>query len=421
VNDELDAGAEFRGYRVDSVLGRGRVSTVYRAVEIASGRAVALKIYHPAFSLVPMLREAFLEALRRFAEFEHRNVLPVYDAGEDEGALYVVEQIVDGRNLGELLQRERRLRVERALAILEQVAAGLDDAHERGVVHGDLKPANVLIDASEERALISDFFEDVATGPSSDAFIGTVAFAAPERLVADQVDPSADIFSFGCIAFLCLTGKEPFPDFGPRTGEVPRATALRPDLPIEVDDVFSRALAADPAQRHASCRALVEELRAVLTAEGLQAGPMIRTKGELQTQARRIFISYSSREQPAAAAVCAKLEASGFECWIAPRDIVAGAPWAASIIGGIDQSFALVVLLSAHALASQQVLREVSYAADRGLRIIPLRLEDVHPSGAMTYYLGPQQWLDACAGDLPELLDPLVAAVRAAATSRRSA
>jgi hypothetical protein len=236
-----------------------------------------------------------------------------------------------------------------------------------------------------------------------------------------------DVWSFGAIAFECLTGEKPYGhDSGYSgmavlrsilLGDPPSASRARPDLPEEVDEVFAKALASEPADRYGACGDLVRDLRRVLPTDAEFGRRRLRTRGELIEQAGRVFVSYSSHEAHAADAACSALESAGFTCWIAPRDIPPGAAWAGSIIEGLDQSFLLVLVLSASSLRSQQVLREVSYAADRAVPIIPLRIEDVAPSGAMTYYLGPHQWLDAIGGPHPAELESLVAAARLAAES----
>src|SRR3954454_10081088 len=176
----LRSGSRFAGYRIESFVGRGGMGVVYRATDLSLDRPVALKLIAPELADDPRFRERFLVAPRLAASLDHASVVPIYEAGEHEGQLYLAMRYVPGSDLGTLLQRDGPLTPERALAILGQIAGALDAAHRRGLVHRDVKPANVLLD-EEEHAYLTDFGVTKQLGDESDeAGQGTLDYLAPE-------------------------------------------------------------------------------------------------------------------------------------------------------------------------------------------------------------------------------------------------
>ncbi len=209
------------------------------------------------------------------AALDHPNVIPIYDAGDADGIVYIAMRCVTGADLAEVLERDEVLPPARALAILEQVGGALDAAHAHDLVHRDVKPANVLIEGDGERVYLTDF--GIAKQARSKGltrtgfFVGTLDYAAPEQIQGLPVGPPADVYAFGCLAFECLTGRKPFDretDVAVMHAHLldppPSVVALRPELPAEVDDVFAIALAKGEDDRAASCREVVEMLRAAL-------------------------------------------------------------------------------------------------------------------------------------------------------------
>jgi protein kinase-like protein len=257
---ELEPGAEFAGCRIEAVAGRGGMGVVYRATELSLGRPVALKLLAPERARDEEFRERFQRESRMAAAIDHPNVIPVYAAGEHDGSLYLVMRYVGGTDLHALLRESGALSPARAADIVAQVAAALDAAHRAGLVHRDVKPANVLL--AGDHAYLSDFGLTRLAGSDSGLteaghWIGTVEYCSPEQLRGRRTDARADVYSLGCVLFAALTGGPPFAH-----GTVP-ATMLahlndeppRPSdrgAPAEFDRVMARALAKAPEHRYPS-------------------------------------------------------------------------------------------------------------------------------------------------------------------------
>jgi serine/threonine protein kinase len=276
------AGTEVAGYRIVEQAGSGGMGVVYRAEETGlGGRPVALKLLPPALAGDPDFRARFLREMRVAAAIDHPNIVPIYRAGEDRGLLYLAMRYVHASDLRRVLEAEGRLEPGRALAILDQVARALDVAHTRGLVHRDVKPANILLappifDSDPEHVYLVDF--GLARSDSDDrsiggegSFLGTPRYAAPEQAAGRPVDGRSDGYALGCVLYECLTGHPPFPG---GSGEAvllahleatpPRVTALRPDLPPAIDQVIARAMAKAPDDRFPTCRALITAAREAL-------------------------------------------------------------------------------------------------------------------------------------------------------------
>jgi DNA-binding beta-propeller fold protein YncE len=279
-------GTRLAGYRIQALLGRGGMGVVYLAEQIGPHRQVALKLLLDQATSSEAFRERFLRESELAAAIDHPNVLPVYDAGETDGVLWIAMRHVDGTDLQARLDRNGPLAPEQALAICGQVAGALDAAHSRGLVHRDVKPGNVLLameDGAVTHAYLADFGLTKRIGgvrglTGSGQVLGTIDYIAPEQIEGRQVDGRADQYSLGCVLFECLTGTVPFRrdselavlwahvhDPPPPVGE------HRPDLPATLDDVIGRALAKAPGDRHTSCAALIANAQAAL-AEPVPAG-----------------------------------------------------------------------------------------------------------------------------------------------------
>jgi hypothetical protein len=282
---DLLPGAEIAGCRIEAVAGRGGMGIVYRAIQLSLGRPVALKLIAPERAGDAGFRERFERESRLAAAIDHPNVIPVYGAGEEAGHLYLVMRYVAGTDLQALLARERRLEAGRLAAILGQVAAALDAAHAAGLVHRDVKPANVLLGG--EHAYLADFgLSRVASTTermtTTGHWIGTVDFMAPELFQGDVVDARADVYALGCVLYTALTGETPFPrGTVPATmlahigDPPPRPSATAPGVPAGFDRVVARALAKDPAARYPSAGDLARASRAA--ADGLPVTASERT------------------------------------------------------------------------------------------------------------------------------------------------
>ena len=256
-------------YEVRARIGRGGMGEVYLARDTRLGRPVALKVLPERFALDERFRERLLRESRLAASLDHPNVVPVYDAGEADGRLFIAMRYVDGIDLKVLLRDAAPLAPERVMVIAGQLAEALDAAHQRGLVHRDVKPGNVLLDQQGDRdhAYLADFGltqTPAAAGPADGQLMGTVDYVAPEQIRGDVVDGRADQYALGCLLFECLTGSLPFRDrsevaaiFAHLEEPAPVASERQEALPPAVDAVLARAMAKEPGQRFDSCRELV--------------------------------------------------------------------------------------------------------------------------------------------------------------------
>lgn len=277
---DLAVGSEIAGYRIEGVLGRGGMGVVYRATQQRLDRAVALKLIAPAFAQDPAFRERFERESRIAASIEHPNVIPVHEAGEHDGLLFISMRFVDGTDLRALLGEGGRLEPARTAALVAQVAAALDAAHAHGLVHRDVKPANVLV-AAGDHAYLTDFglskhAASAAGLTGTGQFVGTLDYIAPEQLAGDRVDARADVYALGCVLFESLTGQVPFPrDSDPAklwahmNEPPPRPSEVAPGVPEQFEAVVARALQKAPDDRYASAGDLGRA--AIAAAEGREA------------------------------------------------------------------------------------------------------------------------------------------------------
>jgi serine/threonine-protein kinase len=256
----LAPGDVFGRFRIEAVAGRGGMGVVYRAVEIDLGRPVALKLIASDRAADPAFRERFQRESRLAALIDHPNVVPVHGAGEEDGQLYLVMRYVPGTDLHALLKRDGPLEPERAADVVAQIGSALDAAHAAGLVHRDVKPANVLI--SGGHAYLGDFgltrllsSEEQLT--ETGQWLGTTDFSAPEQLKGERVDARADVYSLGCVLHAALLGRPPYQrDTVPATllahlqDPIPRPS--RDGAPAGFDRVMARALAKAPEERYPS-------------------------------------------------------------------------------------------------------------------------------------------------------------------------
>jgi serine/threonine protein kinase len=271
-------GSLLAGYRLENQIGEGGMAAVFRARDERLGRLVALKILVPALASDMQFRTRFIAESRAAAVVDDPCIIPVYEAGEPDGVLFIAMRLVPGGDLHGVLEREGRLSPERAVGFISPVASALDAAHRTGLVHRDVKPANILVDAREDRpdhVYLSDFGVSKIvssaglTGPGF--FVGTPHYAAPEQVQGLAVDGRADQYALACVTFQLLAGKLPFRSDEARSilqehvsTPPPPLTASRPDLPGAVDQVLARAMAKAPAERYASCLDFADALREAL-------------------------------------------------------------------------------------------------------------------------------------------------------------
>ena len=257
-----DVGSSIGPYRIEALLGRGGMGVVYRATDPRLGRQVALKLLSPELSGDARFRARFERESHLAASIDHAGIVPIYEAGEIDGLLYIAMRYVDGSDLAQLLRREGPLEPARAIELVGQLAEALDAAHARGLIHRDVKPSNALVarEGAREHVYLADFGLTKTSGPdpvtASGQLMGTVAYLAPEVIRGEQPGSSADIYALGCVLFECLTGEVPFTGsneaaviYGHLETPPPSVRDRSPRLPVALDPVIARALAKDPAER----------------------------------------------------------------------------------------------------------------------------------------------------------------------------
>ena len=275
-------GRVIAGQRIESVAGRGGMGVVYRAIDIDLDRAVAVKVIADAFADDPDFRRRFIAESRIAASLDHPNVIPIYRAGEEDGVLFQVMRFVDGKDLRGVLADGGPLEAQRAVRMLTQVASALDAAHGSGLVHRDVKPANVLL-GSGDHVYLTDFGLTKRSGTDDTRtaqLVGTVNYVAPEQIRGQELDARTDVYALGAVLFQMLTGRVPFPAdsdeakmWAHLSETPPRPSESRPELPSALDDVIARAMAKDRDDRFASAGDLAAAASAALEKRPAPAVP----------------------------------------------------------------------------------------------------------------------------------------------------
>jgi CheY-like chemotaxis protein len=282
--DDPRLGTVIAGYRIEERIGRGGMGVVYRAQHLNLQRRAAIKIIAPDLAESEGFRERFTREARIAAALQHPNIVTVYDAGEVEGLLYLAMQFIQGEDLAAMLRVEGRLRPYRAIDVCRQVASALDAAHAMGLIHRDVKPANVLIEG--RTAFLTDFgltkrLEGTAAQLTrAGDVVGTIHYVAPEQIEGRRVSARSDVYSLGCLLYHCLSGQVPFAletdvavIYAHLSEEPPKLSVLRPELPEGLDAVMAKALDKSPDRRFPSCGDMISAARAVIDA----AGPLSET------------------------------------------------------------------------------------------------------------------------------------------------
>lgn len=302
---DLDQGAWFANYRIEGVAGRGGMGMVYRATDPALDRTVALKLIAPELARSPGFRRRFTTESRVAASIDHPNVVPIYAAGEHDGNLFLAMRFVEGADLRAEIEAEGPLPLDLVSRIASQVGSALDVAHDDGLVHRDVKPANILL-TPREHVYLTDFGLSKRLHPEGDEtetgqFFGTLNYVSPEQIRGEGVDQRADIYALGCVLFNALAGQVPFPVTGREaklwahvSEQPPRLSSIRDGTPSALDAALARAMAKDPADRFSSAGELataVEEAsgraapRRTASARGGHAGLDAQQRRALLTKA----------------------------------------------------------------------------------------------------------------------------------------
>lgn len=284
----IGAGSRIARYVLEEQIGAGGMAVVFRALDERLGRRVALKVLAPALAADQAFRERFLRESHAAAAVDDPHIIPVFEAGESGGVLFIAMRFVPGGDVRTMLHREGPLSAARVAAIISPVASALDAAHAAGLVHRDVKPANILVDARPDRpdhVYLSDFGLSKGAQSSSGLtgsgqFLGTPNYSAPEQIEGRPVDGRTDQYALACVAFELLCGEAPFDrDQGMAviwahlSQPPPSLTSRRPDLRAAADEVFARALAKAPGDRYADCHEFADALRDALGLVPYQSGP----------------------------------------------------------------------------------------------------------------------------------------------------
>jgi serine/threonine protein kinase len=273
-------GTPFGRYRLIEVIGEGGMGKVYKAHDTVIGRDVAVKVLSTELGNEPGFRERFRREAHTAARLTEPHIIPIHDMGEVDGRLYLVMPIINGTDVGTLLRCGGPMSPQRALRVIEQLAAALDAAHAAGLVHRDVKPSNALMTSGDFTYLI-DFgiaHDAAATKVTkTGAIIGTLAYMAPERFTTGVADARADVYSLTCMLHECLTGTQPYPGdsaeqqiTGHLTRNPPKPSSLNPAIPAAFDHVIARGMAKQPTERFSSAGELA---RAASAAAGSSQSP----------------------------------------------------------------------------------------------------------------------------------------------------
>ena len=269
-------GSRLASYRLDEIIGRGGMAVVYRAYDTRLERQVAVKVLAPELAQNEAFRQRFIRESRTAAAVDHPNIIPIFEAGEAGGVLFIAMRFVTGHDVQSLVDTEGPLPVDQACHIISQVAAALEAAHSHGLVHRDVKPGNMLLDGTASypgHAYLSDFglskhaLSNSAL-TSTGQLLGTLDYIAPEQIEGRGVDGRTDEYALACAAFAMFTGEPPFTRdqavgvmWAQMSSEPPALTSRRPDLPAAVDEVMARALAKSAGNRYATCPEFATALR----------------------------------------------------------------------------------------------------------------------------------------------------------------
>ncbi|MFF4369741.1 serine/threonine-protein kinase [Streptomyces sp. NPDC001594] len=271
-------GKKIAGYLVESEIGRGGMAVVYRARDLRLDRTVALKLLAPELARNDTFRKRFAHESKVAAAIDHPHIVPVFEAGETDGLLYIAMRFVAGQDLRALLDRTGPLPVETAARIAGQVASALDAAHDHDLVHRDVKPGNILVaDGTDsehpEHVYLTDFgltkkSLSLTGFTSVGQFVGTLDYVAPEQIAGKPVDGRCDVYSLGCVVHEMLTGGPPFQRdddmallWAHQFDPPPAPSSRRPQLTAAVDQVLAKALAKAPEDRWESCLEFTGALR----------------------------------------------------------------------------------------------------------------------------------------------------------------
>jgi serine/threonine-protein kinase len=271
----LAPGSSIAGYVVESVVDSRGLGTVYKARQLRLDRPVALKLVESEIASDPLVRERLRREARTVAALDHPNVVPLYEAGEDHGTVFIATRWVDGVELGTLIRRDHPLRPRRAARLAAQIASALEVAHEQELIHRDIKPSNVIV-TPEDHAYITEFgltkrAQSMSGFTAAGQMLGTIDYVAPEQIEGGESGPRGDVYGLACVLYEMLSGFAPFARESGGTAKMwahlnappPSVREQRPDVPQALDDAIRRGMSKRPDDRPAAAGFGADVLRAV--------------------------------------------------------------------------------------------------------------------------------------------------------------
>jgi serine/threonine-protein kinase len=429
-------------YEIRQRIGRGDTADVFLARDVLLERYVVVKVFLDEVAMDPNLVDHVRHQAQAAANLVHPNIVTVYDWGAYANTYFIAMEYVQGRSLADILHANHRVNSKDVVEIVYEVASALDAAHRVGIVHGGIKPANVLISASGQ-VKVADFgiaSSVMAAAAESnvtptEAVIGTATYLSPEQTQGAPPDPLSDLYSLGVMMYEMVAGRLPF------TAESPIEVAYqqvhdRPtplsglvaDLPQSFEAIVDRLLAKDPAQRYPNASSLGDDLRRFrsnepiayaaaqksappttveraatpkskaprLTRPRSSRAPQPQTSSELSVTPSHVFVSYSRVDQTYVDHLVSHLETSGVKTWIDRESIDYGTRWARLIRDAIDQCSAFVIVMTPESEDSEWVEREIQRADSEGKPILPLLLR-----GREFFRLNEIQFEDVRSGEMP--------------------
>ena len=271
---EVGPGTQLGKYRLTEPIGQGGMGVVWKGENVETGEVAAVKLLVGELAEEDGFRERFKRESQYAGSLDHPHVIRVFEAGEQEGALYMAMQFVDGTDLKALLAQRGKLEAAEAARLLSEVAEALDAAHGKGILHRDVKPGNIMIESATNRCYLTDF--GLSKNPSEDSFaltaagsfVGTIDYTAPEQILAKPFDHRVDVYSLACVLYEALSGEVPYPKsrevevlYGHIQDPPPRLREKRPDAPEALEEVIVKAMAKDPDERYQTCGDLMQAAR----------------------------------------------------------------------------------------------------------------------------------------------------------------
>jgi serine/threonine protein kinase len=271
----LSPGSSIAGYVVEDVVDARGLGVVYKARQLRLDRPVALKLVDAQEASDPLVRERLRREARTVASLDHPNVVPLYEAGEEGGTVFIATRWVEGTELGELIRRDQPLRPRRAARLAAQIAAALEVAHEQELIHRDIKPSTLLVTA-EDHVYITDFgltkrAQSLSGFTVAAQMLGTIDYVAPEQIEGGEAGPHGDVYGLACVTFEMLSGFAPFARESGQTAKMwahlnappPSVREQRPDVPAALDDAIRAGLSKRPDDRPSAAVFGAAVLRAV--------------------------------------------------------------------------------------------------------------------------------------------------------------